>query len=288
MSPKARKFSLIAGTVCLTVYLLSVCAWSRSQASRQLCAGLDGGSVTVIDPAGVGFVNADSLTAELMPILGNLTSRRLAELNLGAMRDYIAGLDKIEHAEVIRLNNNKLRINVTPMLPVARVWPDKGHSYYVNREGKHIAASHRYRVDVPQLSGSLPEGTSPAAFLPLLDYLNAHSDMKRMITMISVADSSNIILVPAVRGHVINLGDASAIDDKFERLRVFYREVLPVKGWDCYDTISLKWNNQIVATRRHNKLPNLTIPIIEELEDETDDLETMEIGENQTYTVENT
>ena len=33
----------------------------------------------------------------------------------------------------------------------------------------------------------------------------------------------------------------------------FYREVLPVKGWNYYDTISVKWRGRVVATRREKK-----------------------------------
>ena len=84
--------------------------------------------------------------------------------------------------------------------------------------------------------------------------------------MISAQDSANIILVPAIRGHVINLGKAVNIADKFNRLRRFYAEVMPKKGWEFYDTISLKWDNQIVATRRKGKLPKLGIEIIQDLE----------------------
>lgn len=275
MKPRSKKILTVAGTLTLFVCVVLVCFWSHAQARNQLCAGLENGLVQVNDPANSGFVSADSITAELFPMLDNLTQMRLADVNLGALRKHILSLDKIESAEVTRLNNNQLRVRVTPMVPVARVWPTAGRSYYVNREGKRISAERRFKIDVPQLYGDLPGG-SPAALLPLLDYLNSDADMNRMVTMISASDSANIILVPAIRGHVINLGDASDIADKFSRLKVFYSKVLPVKGWEFYDTISLKWDNQIVATRRKGKLPDLRIEIIDELEHEEDDLETMQ------------
>ena len=36
----------------------------------------------------------------------------------------------------------------------------------------------------------------------------------------------------------------------FAKLKLFYREVMPKRGWNTYDTISVKWNHQVVATRR--------------------------------------
>lgn len=272
MKPRTKHIITIGTTLALALYAVIACAWADGRARTQFCTGLQDGGVRVIDPDGVGFVHADSLTRELTPILGDLTSKTVPEVNLGAIRDYIAGLDKIECAEVTMLNNNKLRITVTPLLPVARVWPPSGKSYYINREGKRIAATARYHIDVPQLYGSV---TSPGALLPLLDYLKSHPDMERIVSMISAADTANIVIVPAFRGPVVNLGDATDIDDKFARLQTFYRRVLPAKGWEYYDTISLKWDNQIVATRRKNKLPRLDVELIDELEHEGPDAGTI-------------
>ena len=275
MRPAVKNILMIALTCVFTVYLIAVCAWSSSRADEQLCGGLSGGKIIVDDPDGIGFVTSDSLTAELMPLFGELTRTSMKDVNLGALQAAVASLDRIEKAEVVRLANNKIRVTVEPMVPVARVWPDKGQSYYINRAGKRIAASRRYKVDVPQLYGEIPRGSSPEMLMPLLDYLKSDSDMNKMITMISATDSANIILVPAIRGHVVNLGDASDVSDKFKRLRRFYETVMPARGWDYYDTITLKWRNQIVATRRRGKLPKLDIEIIEELENAEADEETV-------------
>jgi len=275
MRPVVKNILMIALTCVFTVYLIAVCVWSSSRADEQLCGGLSGGKIIVDDPDGIGFVTSDSLTAELMPLFSELTRTSMKDVNLGALQAAVASLDRIERAEVVRLANNKIRVTVEPMVPVARVWPDEGQSYYINRAGKRIAASRRYKVDVPQLYGEIPRGSSPAMLMPLLDYLKSDSDMNKMITMISAADSTNIILVPAIRGHVVNLGDASDVSDKFKRLRRFYATVMPEKGWDYYDTITLKWRNQIVATRRRGKLPKLDIEIIEELENAEADEETV-------------
>lgn len=262
----------------LAAYAVGACVWASGRARRQMCMGLQGGSVAVADPDDVGFVHPDSLTRELTPLLGDLTSKTVREINLGAIRDHIASLDKVEKAEVMMLNNNKLSITVTPLQPVARIWQPQGRSYYINREGKTIKASARYHIDVPQICGYVKPQGAPTALLPLFDYLKAHPEMHRIISMISAADTANIILIPAFRGPVVNIGDGSDIESKFAHLQTFYHEVFPLKGAEYYDTISLKWDNQIVATRRKNKLPKLDVELIEELEQEGPDMDTMTTG----------
>lgn len=271
MNPQTRKLITIFGCILLGLYLVVACVWANFKADNELCKGLENDRVEVIDPNGSGFVSSAELTADLKPRLGDLKSRRLSDIGLDSIRSYLIGLDKIETAEVMRLNNNRLRISVVPMVPIARIWPSKGPSYYVNREGKRIRAGARYHIDVPQVRGDYPA----EKLLPLLDYLNANPEVGKLITMIAARDSSNIYLVPAIRGHIINLGSIDNIDDKFKRLERFYANVMPHKGWEHYDTISLKWNRQVVATRRHGKLPDLTVPVISELENEGPDLETI-------------
>lgn len=74
------------------------------------------------------------------------------------------------------------------------------------------------------------------------------------MTYIKAENPRNIILIPLIHGHVINIGDMNNLDNKFYRLTRAYKEVLPVKGWDYYDTLSVKWRGQLVATRRAKRL----------------------------------
>ena len=106
--------------------------------------------------------------------------------------------------------------------------------------------------------------------------------LQKLVTMYSVKDNNNIMIVPSVYGHVINFGDSTNIANKFAKLRRFYKEVMPVKGWTTYDTIYLKWNYQVVANRRKKRIkPVLVVdttfeqeaPSIESITIEKDEIE---------------
>ncbi len=96
--------------------------------------------------------------------------------------------------------------------------------------------------------------------------------------MIKVKSPTDIILVPVICEHVINFGTPSHFDDKFSRLKKFYSKVLPLQGWEKYDTISLKWNGQLVATKRR-KAPQ-KVETVQYDDDESVDTGTMLAGDD--------
>lgn len=278
-----RTLISIFGCILILFYLLVAVGWSRFSASAERCVGLENGRVEVIDPDNIGFITSKEITAELLGWLpDSISGISWAQFDLNELQDRLRALDKIENAEVVRLSDDCLRVRVWPMKPVARIWPSHGRSYYVNRDGKRILASAKYHVDVPQVVGDFDSIRPETSILPLLDDLAQDPEMEQMVSMIDASDSINVMLVPAVRGHLVNLGRPADVRVKLSRLKTFYKKVMPVKGWEFYDTLSLKWNGQIVATRRNAKMPDLTVKIIDELEHEGDDLATMAVTQDIT------
>ena len=177
----------------------------------------------------------------------NIDTRRIEQL--------LSAETNIESARCHRLSNDRLLIEVTPMVPVIRVFDRNGHSYYVNREGKHLEASSDYHVDVPVVSGTFTRQRPATYVIPVADYISRDSVLNALVSMIQISPQGDIMLIPVIRGHVINMGDTTAIADKFERLNAMYRKVMPAKGWQYYDTLSLKYAGQVVATRRLKRMP---------------------------------
>ena len=211
----------------------------------------------------------------------------IIDASIGHLRDSIAGiparlvdtraielavlaLDNVEDANCVVLNNRHVLLDVVPLLPVARVY-DTGSdrpSYYINRSGKRMMPDPRFRVDVPVITGNFAN-RSAARAMPVIDYVNSDPSLRNLVSAYEVKPNGDIMLVPRMRGHVINFGDTADIANKFARLRVFYRKALPVKGWEYYDTISVKWRGQVVARRHGKDAPPPPIPV-EDFSDEVD------------------
>lgn len=278
-SPKYRKWIYPLLTVLTAGYLAVATILSSGAAGKQMLGNI---IITIHDTSELKFVTPEGLARELGDLPSQQGTMPLSRLDLDSLERAIAALDKIERVSVNLLSNNKLLIDVYPMRPVARIFPRlRKHdmdSYYINRQGKTMRADARFHLDVPIIVGDFTDSIFPAtAILPIIDYISSDSLWNTMISMIEVASPHDIYLIPVVRGQTINFGDTLDIVDKFHRLASMYRNVMPSLGWEYYDTISVKWNGQIVASRRDKSLPG-AFDAEEQFNPEDVDAGTMMVG----------
>ncbi|MDE6528508.1 MAG: cell division protein FtsQ/DivIB [Muribaculaceae bacterium] len=264
-------------SVVLAVYLAMALLISNDMAAREMCRGMEvqveRGSTSC------SFVTTDEVQRLLHDWNLDNVQCPASEVNLQKIEDKLNGIDIIEHAMAQRLPDNRIRITVTPMLPVARIF-DRDRSYYINRAGKRLTANARFRLDVPVVTGAFDSAHPPRMLLPLIERISNDSAWNAIVAQIMVEPRNHdVILVPMIRGHVINLGDTADIDDKLDRVMTMYHKVLPVKGWNYYDTLSVKWGGQVVASRRLKSIPEPHIRFDQEGEEEFESIDNMLVGD---------
>ncbi len=260
-------------SLLLTVYLVAALWYTKAASNADTFRSLQ---INIVDSVSRGFVTSEAIDNELGGLSERISHTRRDSINTLDIERRIMSMDKIESARCVVLNDGSLRIYVTPLLPVARVFDTKGDNYYINRAGKSMAPSHRYRIDVPVIVGDFNPNRTPAVCFPLLDFLAEHPDLADVYNTIEIKKNRDIILIPSIKGHVVNLGDCNDLENKFDRIGVFYRKVMPHKGWTYYDTISVKWRGQIVAHQLKEKARDNEI-LVEE-HDDIDDISTMSGG----------
>jgi cell division protein FtsQ len=79
--------------------------------------------------------------------------------------------------------------------------------------------------------------------------LLADDFLKSFIQQIHVTNTNEFILVPLIGDQKIILGSARKLEDKLNRLKIFYQQGMPYEGWTKYETINLKYTGQVVCKR---------------------------------------
>lgn len=282
LTPKSYRWIFAGLTLLTVVYLVTAWFLTASASRERLCQGV---LITVHDTTDIHFVTPQELSAQLGDLPVTARSTRLSDIDLDSIERMLNLFDKIERVNVNMLNTGKVLIDVWPMRPVARIFDSAGHSYYINRSGKRIGAEPGYFLDVPVIRGDFSASFPATSLLPLIDYIESDPDWNDAVSMIDARGPRDIVLVPVIRGHVINLGDTTDLPDKFRRLKLMYAKVMGAKGWDFYKEISVKWRGQVVGVRRNAKqvMPEY---ILDEQNEEEATLSTVELDGNSPSAVQ--
>jgi len=76
------------------------------------------------------------------------------------------------------------------------------------------------------------------------EFLNA------LIDQIYVKPNQEFELIPKAGLSFIEFGDIENIDDKLKRLKIFYIKGKEKINWTIYKSINLKYENQVVCTKK--------------------------------------
>lgn len=263
-------------SIVMAAYLAVALAYAYKQDKIEPYRRLD---ISVNHAEGSTFVNADAINLQLDNLRDTISQISAENINTLEIERKVLEMDNVENVNCVVLNNRTLKIDVVPLIPVARVFDiGSGTDFYINAQGKRMRSRATSRIDVPVVIGDFSWKSEPVSVLPIIEYLKKNPDMGAAVSAIKVSRKGDIYLVPMIKGHVVCFGDNSNVEDKMKRLMTFYRKVLPVKGWEYYDTISVKWNGQIVANRFNKHVPVVNMPEADEIDD--DNLSTMSTSTN--------
>jgi cell division protein FtsQ len=165
----------------------------------------------------------------------------------------------IKHAEVYTDMNGTLNIKVTQREPVLRVINLRNESYYIDRDGLKMPVSAMYTADVPVANGYIAEGyemnDTPATYalkglVKIATYVDKEPFWKAQIDQIFVNAENELVLVPRVGQHKIIFGTTERMEEKFDKLMLFYREAMPRTGWSKYSSIDVRYSGQVVTKKK--------------------------------------
>lgn len=246
MTAKNNKILKWCILVALLAYTAGMAVWARREARLHVCTGIE---IKVDGASSIDSVIRHGLTEELRKYPGKIVGMPLHRINTTEIEKYLSKDNNFESVNCLISPRGKLVVNIVPLIPVMRVFFGD-NSYYINKDGKHVVSNAEFFSEVPVVSGNFNRKFKPQAVLPLVNYIHDDALLSELVSMVEAQDAENLILVPRIRGHVINFGDTARLDEKKRALALFYREVMPYKGWEEYDTISVKFRGQVVATRR--------------------------------------
>ncbi len=214
------------------------------------------------------FLNQADILADLMAkhLIGeNFT---YSQIDFGRIEQYLLSLSEIKSVKVFSKIGGEWYIYVKLRQPIARLFNLNGTSCYIDKTGSLMPLSSNYSAHVMTINGYINEtditkkvsnliNNDSLKTIEILDdlyeisnYVCSDKFFSAQITHIYVNSEREFELIPRVGKHRILFGNSDHIAGKFKKLRVFYDEGLSKAGWEKYDTINIKFKNQIVCSKR--------------------------------------
>jgi cell division protein FtsQ len=161
-----------------------------------------------------------------------------------------------------------LHARVKQRIPIVRVFNLDGSSFYIDQEGWTMPTSTSYTARVLVVTGLLNEpgakngvysvfatDSIKTAFRSddihrLATFISADPFWRALIDQVVVTADGEFELIPRIGAQRVLLGDGSALQQRFEKLKVFYDKGIPKADWRRYSRIDLRFADQVVCTKR--------------------------------------
>jgi cell division protein FtsQ len=178
----------------------------------------------------------------------------IQEIPLNALEERLVGHPFIKFAEASVGQKGIVKVRISQHEPIARIVRPNGADGYVTKDGLLIPTSPTYTSRVLILEGDFAEKLinqggleSMPELMPLIRFITEDDFWNAQIPELEINTRKDIRIHQQVGKQVIEFGDALDFESKFKRIEVLYKEILPRKGWNAYERISVKFKNQIVC-----------------------------------------
>lgn len=209
--------------------------------------------IEIASADGLDFISEEEVT-ELMRGEANELSLPVSKWDMSQMEGRVEANPFVKDAQVYRDVKGNVLVKVDQRKPIARLYHERNKDKYIDANGNLLPTAARYTARVPliEISGltweaSLTETDYGQSLLDMLNHIQNNDFWRAQIAHVYVGSDGQVEMLPQVTKQRIEFGMPEDYERKFEKLMLFYKKILPVKGWNTYTRVNLKFNDQIIC-----------------------------------------
>lgn len=254
---------ILLGTAALAV-LVIVANVNRSQSQVR------GVEVSIRYGHCPKLVSEQTVIDSILAALPDLTAHSVKSIDRAAVADAASHVPYLQNIRASVSVSGKVVVRATQRRPIARLFHGFREMYF-DEEGNLMPVSRIGDCSVLVVGGDFTEplrcdnlvpcddsdttcqrlgaNAQTAALLKVAKYLDNQRRYRSLIDQLYIERDGNILMVPKLGDHIVELGDAENLDEKFSNLMTFYRRGMPRAGWNTYSKVSLRYRGQVVCTK---------------------------------------
>jgi len=154
----------------------------------------------------------------------------------------------VEDAAIFLTVDGLLKAKIKQRTPIARILSST-KSYYIDKQAKVMPLSENHSARVLLVSGDIKEVDIPKIHM-LVTAILKDEFLKKQLISIQKMSNNEFVLNTRVGDQKILLGKVEDLNQKFKNLESFFKKTMTDKTIDNYTSINLKYNNQVVCTKK--------------------------------------
>lgn len=260
-----RMIAINSMAVVGAVAIFTLLGFAGKKQSDATCWKLD---VTVLGDEEKKYIDETIITKIAETATDKIVGKKVNEIDIAAIHKKLAENSSVKEAHVFTTVDGRCVIEVKQRTPIARILNADGTSFYLDKDGFTMALSSHYTAKVPVFTGVINEKMSQESILnyaPESDYLKStllddiyvltnfisgNEFWKAQVEHVRISAQKEFEIIPRVGNHLITIGDATNLEEKFRKLMAFYANTIHTRDLNAFSSINVEYDGQVVCVKR--------------------------------------
>ena len=194
------------------------------------------------------FMNYEMVNKLLIQNGKSVKNEAKTVIDLQKLENNVRSHSMVENASVFLTVDGLLKTVIKQRTPIARVISNN-RSYYIDKQAKKMPLSNNHSARVMLISGDINDNDIAQIYV-LVSKILSDDFLKKQIIGGRKTDNNEYVLSMRVGEQEIEIGEIENLDSKFKNLKAFFNKTMTDKTIDSYTSINLKYNNQVVCTKK--------------------------------------
>ena len=195
---------------------------------------------------------------KIVSILDNYFTKESLNINFNDLEKKIKSNPHIKKVTLYKDLTGNLNVIVNQFQPIARIVYENKSKKYFDIDGEifptSLGYSHRVLLifltsKINFLNNNLNNTEFGVDLLNMVKYIESDKFLSKIVSEIEVDNFKNIIIRPQISKQKIIFGYPDDLVNKFRKIKIFYDDIAPAKGWNTYSSVNVKYRNQIICDK---------------------------------------
>ncbi len=223
----------------------------RARHSTPVIQGID---IHIEKVDGKSFTTPEEIREMMNGTSGEL-ALPVSRWDMSQMEKRIEAHPFIKDAQLFRDVRDNVIVKVIQSRPIGRIFHRSGPDQYIDTDG-FLLPTHRSqtaRVVLVEFQrplhwqSKITETAYGRELFEFIRHIEQDEFWSSQIAHILVKSDGHLELTPQVTRQKIFFGLPEEKGEKLEKLKIFYEQILPAKGWNYYESVNLTYKDQIVC-----------------------------------------